>query len=488
MRNVDELVRLCEKKYFQPYTRPAQQSDQTFFSSNSNSQSEASETPDNGISEENLDDYFYKAMMAKKSAADIRYFTFKSSDPREKFTISIHSPSEGEEEEEERETETYEWAERKREQRRKTTKKKTTRKHQWDYDFEISDSVPMDERLEDMINEENCVRRQKELTKQEIDRTNRKMRETPKPISTTALSFTWKLMDSHFKRENFLSLVSKAKYIEEHASFEGTASDLSEEDLLADQPMFNCLIRDVFVRKESMSVYETYFYMFCTPQWFLVPTTCKLTNKIPFGNFVLNMFKQHFHFFNHDVALRQSDGNETGAEESDSKSDKEGGITTLKAVCLLCANGEIFRDFDVVKDVRESNLKKTFVVLNEVSADTERLIASFIDKMYSAAFYSLYLTCANEHFKRHKTPFKEALNELPLGDTAKARCAIGVQFLSNLNSEMFVKTPKLATALDKSSLFFDHSNSRWYWTNGREVYYSGCLVRLMRAFARDVLT
>lgn len=129
--------------------------------------------------------------------------------------------------------------------------------------------------MEDTLNEEQCIRNQKEQKLADQQKALRDLDALPKPISTTALfDATYQLIEAHTKRDMFLKRVSRFSQPIESGT---TYTEDSIHETLTEQPTFNVLIKDVFVHKGSLNVYETYFHNFVLPQAFSIKSSYNLT-------------------------------------------------------------------------------------------------------------------------------------------------------------------------------------------------------------------
>lgn len=83
--------------------------------------------------------------------------------------------------------------------------------------------------------------------------------------------------------------------------------------------------------------------------------------------------------------------------------DSKGEFMTLKSLIVMCSKGGIFRDYDAVKDVTQSGFLWSIEcnVINEESKDICDKVNTFVNNLLKYAFYSLYLTCVNEYYKKN---------------------------------------------------------------------------------------
>ena len=258
-------------------------------------------------------------------------------------------------------------------------------------DHIMTEVIEFDDHLDEMLNEEECVKKIQEQKKKEELCHLQELKQLPKPISISSLFHMNYLMDSYKKREMFLNRVSK---ISKHFSETSDISNESMFELLNQQPLFNNLIKDVFVKQESLSIYETYFYDFLLPFAFGIKTSHKLTYKIPFANYILNFCKKHLGSYTADVAVKLT--NTIRSTNGENK------MMTLKSLMVLCSKGSIFKDYNAIKDLAQSNFLTTFEyeILDIESNDLKIIIGTYIKNVLKYAYYAILLTCFNEYYKK----------------------------------------------------------------------------------------
>ena len=352
--------------------------------------------------------------------------------------------------------------------------------------YEDDITLSFDESLNDMLNEEECVRKQKEIKENDKLRNQRDLDDLPKPIATIALfSAVYSLIDCNVKRSMFLRRVDR---FSTSICTDFNELNVSDRDdvlyrQLNEQSAFNSPIKDIFVRRETANVYETYFYSLLLPKGFGIKPSLKLTSKIPFANYALNFLRKTLGSYVRDVAIQVIRRGADCEDDDDDESSTE--YFTLKSLIVLCSKGDIFKKYDLVKDVTETKFLRSckYQIANIDSPTVEKKIKRFIENVMRYSFYSLFLTCINEHLKRIAVVKDEIITNasetLPLNETYRERCALAVYTLLDLPESIFLKNKDAVCVHFKmDDLYYDHREDTWYWFDGKTVNKSPCLPAL----------
>ena len=289
----------------------------------------------------------------------------------------------------------------------------TSKKVRFDQQQQQQCESELDERLEDIINEEQCAKnisRQKQLDKQ---REEEHRAEETKRISNTCLMEMYEYSSRNANRRLFMNILQSYDPV----CLSDEACD--QEDQINNSNAFNTLINDLLNPSGGLDAYFTYFYYLLTPNSFMVKLTCKLTCKIPFAYFVLNFIRYHLGAYNADcfVKVKSHETNTTTTTTTDDKSmeiDEEN--ITLKSLILLCQNGGIFKDCELIKDVNLNKLLDTYSITGIDDSRTVYNLTEFIRRMIKSAYYALLLSRVNE-FRKTVVNVPDVTGELPIQET-----------------------------------------------------------------------
>ena len=354
--------------------------------------------------------------------------------------------------------------------------------------YEDDITLSFDDSLNDMLNEEECVRKQKEIKENDKLRNQRDLDDLPKPIATIALfSAVYSLIDCNVKRSMFLRRVDR---FSTSICTDFDELNVSDRDdvlyrQLNEQSAFNSPIKDIFVRRETANVYETYFYSLLLPKGFGIKPSLKLTSKIPFANYALNFLRKTLGSYVRDVAIQVTRAGTDCEDDDDDDDESSREYFTLKSLIVLCSKGDIFKKYDLVKDVTETKFLRSckYQIANIGSPTVEKKIKRFIENIMRYSFYSLFLTCINEHLKRIAVVKDEIITNasetLPLNETYRERCALAVYTLLDLPESIFLKNKDaICIHFKMDDLYYDHREDTWYWFDGKTVNKSPCLPAL----------
>ena len=475
MRTINELIKSANKYFIVD--------DNTKRKNVANS-TELGDVDNASLNDELMNDIFYKSLSEGKADEGLKYFSLCSdrsvNETRLPSPINAYSSEE------------TDVANDIRRRVSNNCKRRNTGKES-DGAYENDMTLAFDESLNDMLNEEECARKQKEIKESDKLRNQRDLDNLPKPIATIALfSAVYSLIDCNVKRSMFLRRVDRfsTSICSDFDELNVSDRDDALYRQLNEQSAFNSPIKDIFVRRETANVYETYFYSLLLPKGFGIKPSLKLTSKIPFANYALNFLRKTLGSYVRDVAIQVTRIGANCKDDcgDDDDDDDESSIDhfTLKSLIVLCAKGDIFKRYDLVKDVTETKFLRSckYQIGNIIGSPTvEKKIKRFIENIMRYSFYSLFLTCINEHLKRIAVVKDEIITNasetLPLNETYRERCALAVYTLLDLPESIFLKNKDaICIHFKMDDLYYDHREDTWYWFDGKTVNKSPCLPAL----------